>query len=61
MMMMFVLRNCLKQSEPHVESLSSSGNEFQIVGPTIENPDGRIAAAVEGWSEMVFVSHSAVQ
>jgi len=31
-----VLRNCLKLSEPHAGSLSSSGSEFQTVGPAIE-------------------------
>jgi len=31
------LRNCLKLSEPHAGSLSSSGSEFQTVGPAIEN------------------------
>jgi len=32
-----VLRNCLKLSEPQAGSLSSSGSEFQTVGPAIEN------------------------
>ena len=32
-----MLRNCLKLSEPHAGSLSSSGSEFQTIGPAIEN------------------------
>jgi len=31
------LKNCLKLSEPNAGSLSSSGSEFQTVGPAIKN------------------------
>jgi len=34
---MTILRNCLKLLEPDAGFLSSSGSEFQTVGPAIEN------------------------
>ena len=44
------MRNCLKLSEPLAGSLSSSGSEFQTVGPAI---DGNYVETTARYNELV--------